>query len=392
MTYPKVMTEAETIAVARSGVSLARFGDGELRLATGVSSSVTQRRSETLAKELREILQVRRTSRLLPCVPDVLGATPRAAFWRPYAGRAYSGMMRPDFLYGNAFITRPDNAPWIDRPDYWQAVRALWAGKSVAYVSGQKTLFDVISPDAARVEVIPANERDAYAQIDELTRHVLRRPYDAVIIALGAAGTVLAARLAGAQHALDLGHIGMFMKNEGAYSFTPEDLASAQYRSMLRQMHETTKWGGGGHNWTEKILKFAMTVKAGQALDYGCGRGTLKPELEAAGLRCYEYDPGIVGKDIPPKLVDLVVSTDVFEHIEPEKVDAVLLHTFRLARKAGFFAIAKQPAKKILPDGRNAHLVCKSAEWWAERLRAAGWPRVEIKEDAWKKCLILCQK
>lgn len=389
MTYPRVMSERETLAAAIAGRSLARFGDGELAIAWG-KKAVSQKADPKLALELREILRGDR--HVLPCIPNLVSCTPRWRFWEPFRAPTYTSLYYPT-EYGSSFITRPDNAPWIDRPDYWDEVRKLWAGKSVAYVGGDKTLLSVMDA-AARIDVVMCPKRDAYSEIDSLTDRLLSRPYDAVIIAAGAAGTALAWRLGqdGAQHALDLGHIGQFMQNPGAFSFDQSDLTSPAYKALLEEQHRKTNWGKGGHSWSDKVRVFARELGATGALDYGCGRGTLKPALEALGLKCTEYDPGIPGKDIPPKLADLVVCTDVLEHVEPEKVDAVLRHIFCLARKGAFLAIAKKPAKAILGDGRNAHLICQEDGWWLERLRAAGWTDLTVTETAWKKCVIQCRK
>jgi hypothetical protein len=37
---------------------------------------------------------------------------------------------------------------------------------------------------------------------------------------------------------------------------------------------------------------------------------------------------------------------------------------------AGWFRIACYPAKKYLPDGRNAHLIVELPEWWRKQLLA----------------------
>ena len=392
MTYPRVLSERDTLAAALSGKSIARYGDGELKLCVG-GQAISQRADPKLQRELCELLR-RPPADLLPCIPNIISATPRGPFWREFRATQYTALYADDVKYGSSFITRPDNAPWIDRPEYWAEVRRLWAGRSVAYVGGQNTLLKVVAEDAARVDVLNAAKRDAYGDIDDLTRRLLSRPYQAVVITLGAAGTVLAGRLAGAQHALDLGHIGMFMTNPGAFSFNPDELATPEYRKLLRHAHATTNWGRGGANWAEPVASLARKLECADVLDYGCGGGMLKPALAKLGVKCLEYDPGVPGKDVPPKLADLVVSTDVFEHIETPLVPNVLKHTFALARKGAFFVIAKQPTKKILADGRNAHLTCQPTEWWIERLVEAGWQRdrIKVKEDAWKKCVLVLTK
>jgi hypothetical protein len=71
----------------------------------------------------------------------------------------------------------------------------------------------------------------------------------------------------------------------------------------------------------------------------------------------------------------MVVCTDVLEHIEPENVDDVLDDLQALTRRVGFFVIATRPAKKILEDGRNAHLIQHGLDWWLPKL----WTRFHIR-------------
>lgn len=393
MTYPQVISEQETINHALAGKSLARFGDGEIRIALG-AQSISQRADPKLAAELRDILQFKCGPHVLPCIPNLVSACPRERFWAPYAKPAVTGLYTQAGAYGSSFVSRPENAPWIDDPQYWASVRRLWRARNVAYVSGDDTLLKSVKREAASVKVFEPPRRDAYSEIDRLERELLKRPFDAVIIALGAAGTALAARLGRgkAQHALDLGHIGMFMENPGAYAITADELTSPEYRALLRHQHAVTHWGKGGHHWAERLAALVKETGAGEVLDYGCGSGTLKPALKALGIKCLEYDPGISGKDMPPKLADILMSGDVLEHVEPDKVAGVLRHQFLLTRKAALLAIAKQPAKAILKDGRNAHLSCHPDDWWLARLREAGWRNLTVVETAWKKVLILARK
>jgi hypothetical protein len=101
-------------------------------------------------------------------------------------------------------------------------------------------------------------------------------------------------------------------------------------------------------------------------LDYGCGRGSLAEALKPH--RCQQYDPGIPGRDVLPKPSDVVVCTDVLEHVEPDKLESVLDHLARLTARAAYIVIATRPANAVLPDGRNAHLIVETPEWWLERL------------------------
>ena len=386
---PLVLSEDATVEAMHAGRSVARFGDGELALAVG-RRSVSQRPDKCLQVELRDVLAGRFGPNVLPCLPPSRGV--RAAYFAKYWEAGFRSMYTlPE--YGSAFVSRADCAP-IDRPAYWDRVRDLWRDQVVLYVSGDERLLRVIEQDADVVGHVKAPIRDAYSLIDDLTRYCLSHRDKRVIIALGAAGTVLAARLGQqGQHALDLGHIGQFMQNPGAFSFNEDDLTSPDYRAEIRQLHREKNWGKGGWSWAPQVKAFAAEIGAVSVLDYGCGQATLSKALAELGVKCANYDPGRPEFSAPPKLCDLVVSTDVFEHIEPEKVDAVLRHTFLIASKGGFFAIAKKPAKAILPvSGRNAHLICEEDAWWIARLKAAGWSDVRVVETAWKKCLIQCRK
>lgn len=154
-------------------------------------------------------------------------------------------------------------------------------------------------------------------------------------------------------------------------------MISSEYREMNRALHKLHRgFGNRGDRWS----KFVKEYEGRSVLDYGCGKGTLAKSLT---FPISEYDPAISGKDTEPVPHDVVVCTDVLEHIEPEHLDATLRHIRSLMAMNGFFVIATRPAKKILPDGRNAHLIVKAWPWWEERLREH-FKIVDYKVDAGK--------
>ena len=163
-----------------------------------------------------------------------------------------------------------------------------------------------------------------------------------------------------------------------------EDLISKSYRAQQRELHARPQgYGGKGKKWAETVLALAQRFDAGSVLDYGCGTGTLAERLrEMPGhhLRVAEYDPAIAGKDGPPAFADLVVCTDVLEHIEPERLSLVLRHLHALARKAVFFVVALDEANKTLLDGRNAHLILEPPGWWATQVAEAGFDPVPLDD------------
>ena len=69
-----------------------------------------------------------------------------------------------------------------------------------------------------------------------------------------------------------------------------------------------------------------------------------------------------------PKEAELVCCIDVLEHVEPLYIDAVLIDLKKITIEHGFFTIHTGPARKTLPDGRNAHLIQKPTSWWLPKL------------------------
>ncbi len=138
---------------------------------------------------------------------------------------------------------------------------------------------------------------------------------------------------------------------------------TAKYKEMNRVLHEEQPfYGRSGKKWAPYLTH----LEGRDVLDYGCGKGSLASRLP---FPIAEYDPAIPGKDALPEPHDVVVCTDVLEHIEPECLDSVLAHLRSLIKVEGFFVISTRPARKTLPDGRNAHLIIQPWEWWAAKLR-----------------------
>lgn len=170
----------------------------------------------------------------------------------------------------------------------------------------------------------------------------------------------------------------------------PQHLISPKYRVMQRLLHAAPRgYGGRGDKWADVVLAVAAQYEATSLLDYGCGQGSLVRALQTRPLgaiqRLEEYDPGIMGKDGLPSFADLVVCTDVLEHIEPERLDTVLAHLRMLARKAVFAVISLKDSNKVLADGRNAHVIIRPANWWKKRTEAAGFTIRRAPDIARKK-------
>jgi 2-polyprenyl-3-methyl-5-hydroxy-6-metoxy-1,4-benzoquinol methylase len=142
-------------------------------------------------------------------------------------------------------------------------------------------------------------------------------------------------------------------------------LITPEYVELNRKLHEGGEYGRSGSWRVPDVIQLAVQSDAKTILDYGCGQGYLKKNLT---MPVREYDPAIAGKDSLPSPADLVVCTDVLEHVEPECLDSVLEHLQALTLKICFVLVHLTPAKKVLADGRNAHLIQKPPEWWEKKL------------------------
>lgn len=174
-------------------------------------------------------------------------------------------------------------------------------------------------------------------------------------------------------------------------------LITPEYLQQITTLHEQdARWGTSGDIWGPAVAEFSQSLQATSILDYGCGKGVLIQGLRQC-LPFYQgiigYDPAIPAYNAAPTPADVVACTDVLEHIEPELIENVLDHIAELAIKGAFFVIATHPAKAILPDGRNAHLIQKGYDFWNDLIKArfskvqqgeARSGRPELVFKAWK--------
>lgn len=163
-------------------------------------------------------------------------------------------------------------------------------------------------------------------------------------------------------------------------------LITDSYRDQNKQLHsDRPDYGSYGSKWAETIWSLCHRYEISSVVDYGSGKCSLHKSLlqdeqkyrfkyhfcckEHQWLTAWvNYDPAVPELDSPPPASDLVVCSDVLEHIEPECLEEVLDDIKRASRKAVFLVIATRPAKKTLPDGRNAHLIQRPIAWWLGHL------------------------
>lgn len=232
--YPEVVDEWTTLRRVLAGASIARYGDGELKIMRG-GNCVSQRFDTQLSNEMAKIIAAPRAN-LLVGIPTIDSRNPKMENWKKLMPR-FSPLLTRGATYHSSFITRPDNAPWLGTPDYFDAVETLWKDQIVTFVgNGQRslTLEFLQKTGAKQVHWVPCSYRDSYAHIEHLQDEVMHAGNHRVLLCVGPTATCLASRLESAgKHAVDLGHIGMFWRRYGQFGTWKEQREISQETNQV---------------------------------------------------------------------------------------------------------------------------------------------------------------
>jgi hypothetical protein len=138
-----------------------------------------------------------------------------------------------------------------------------------------------------------------------------------------------------------------------------------KYTDQYTAIHKTERYGFSSENKARQIKRL-IPADAATVLDYGCGQSRLLSMIDV--MYPVWYDPSVDGRDVKPTgKVDLVICTDVLEHIPEDELGEFLTDVFSYSNRV-IFTISIRPAYKVLPNGVNAHCTVKSEQWWMELL------------------------
>jgi hypothetical protein len=134
----------------------------------------------------------------------------------------------------------------------------------------------------------------------------------------------------------------------------------AQYQEMHGRFY-----GSSAHLYFDLIAREVLALDPKSILDFGCGRSDLVAHFWKDGARRIAKHDAAIGiyQEMPEGPFDLVLCTDVMEHILMSDVDRVLAEIRAKSRRA-LFTISMRPARAKLPDGRNAHVTLLTAGEW----------------------------
>ncbi len=144
-------------------------------------------------------------------------------------------------------------------------------------------------------------------------------------------------------------------------------LISNEYRDMQAKLHENPDYGVASTFFAPIVDDVIQMFNITSLLDYGAGKCRLKDSIKSE-VTYTPYEPSNPLWSQTPEPNEFVTCIDVLEHIEPELLDNVLDDLKRVVDKYGLFTIHTGPALKVLPDGRNAHLIQQPLEWWNKHL------------------------
>ena len=134
------------------------------------------------------------------------------------------------------------------------------------------------------------------------------------------------------------------------------------------------------------LMKIVKDNNCKTLLDYGCGKAIpydkerckevdlRNPIQELCSLESFDlYDPAYEKyATLPDKKYDIVVCTDVLEHIAEQDLDYVLTQILSRSNKVVFLNICCKPALKHFKEGKfkgkNVHISLFEPDWWGRKI------------------------
>jgi len=145
---------------------------------------------------------------------------------------------------------------------------------------------------------------------------------------------------------------------------------SDEYLNTQIDLHQNSNYGTASISHAPNIKEILIDTGIKTLSDYGAGKKNLQKalyEIDHSDFQYFPYDP-VFPEYGDPKPAELVCCIDVMEHIEEMYLERILDELKSITLNLCYFSIATIPAKKILQNGQNAHLIQKPSRWWLPKL------------------------
>ena len=163
---------------------------------------------------------------------------------------------------------------------------------------------------------------------------------------------------------------------------------------QYRLLHQDPEAFPGRTTSARHMYEIGIMIKRNRVnnlLDYGCGkawqysvdhihiwwaavRGWQGAQI-VSGMPVRKYDPGVPSfadePDPTRDRFDGVLCIDVMEHLSEADVLPIMCDLVQMAQKMLFVTACTREAKRMLPDGRNAHVTIREENWWRDRFATA---------------------
>lgn len=220
---PVVKSIEDTLnKVINEKCSMARFGDGEVFIATGTKGVGFQHYNEELSNRLREILKCKQ-SNLLICIHDAYSkinqdrTDSEKEYWKEHLrkyGLKLNALLDKSKVYYNATCTRfySVSKDKSKSKELFKLFKKIWENRDVVIIEGEKSRIGVnnnLLNNASSIKRILVPAEEAYNKYDEIYTEATKiDKKKLILIAAGPTATVLAYDLSKLGYqAVDIGHI-----------------------------------------------------------------------------------------------------------------------------------------------------------------------------------------
>lgn len=218
---PKVESVNETIdEIVKNKRSIARFGDGEIKLVAGRNISF-QNNSEKITKKMREVLSSDADG-LMIGIADIFDDCKQfddstRDYWKKHLAR-FRGVWYKYLIKGKKYYNASMTRQYIglrhkeESGKIFEHIKKIWDGRDVVIIEGEKSRLGVgndLLNNAKSIKRILGPSRQAFSKYDEILEEAKKVDKNSLILlALGPAATCLAydLHMLGYQ-AVDIGHV-----------------------------------------------------------------------------------------------------------------------------------------------------------------------------------------